>query len=95
MKSKSRCSAVLEGLKGVVEGKNKLGCHAERAARRVSASSTHDVAQAKQQRPTWKIPNQVWNDVNMDDNINICIGQVKPDINKGVSHFTEPFGCFF
>ena len=46
MKSKNHSKAVLEGLKGDVARKNKINCHAELA-----------VAQAKQQQPTWKIPN--------------------------------------
>ena len=37
---------------------NKKGCHAELD----SASSTRIVLQQQQQRQTWKIPNQVWND---------------------------------
>jgi len=43
--------------------------HAERAARRVSASSTHVVTQRPQQRQAWKIPYQV-----RDDNTNFTSG---------------------
>ena len=63
---------------------NKIRRHAQRAARMVSASSTHSVLQRRQQRQAWKIPYQV-----RDDNP-FLMSDVSPTIARVWQHGFTP-----